>query len=155
MSRLFPIQDDQGYYSTGVLPNGNQVLCGVGGPNFVKVEFSGSGDYLDIKETPTDPHLLRAVGERFLAVNQTELNQEFEDWKNAMELIPSTIQVKLFSIENYRIALQEFPEFMQEEAERGDEDAIEWMQEWKASGSFVLYWGNDYFLSPDGEVESS
>ena len=142
--RLYTIQNDVYHYVTGHLGNGNQVLMmgdgsESGTSSFPGVEFSALGDVVAIhREEPADLSAL------------------------SLAFIPGTIRVKSFFIPDIWFGIQDLSDHYQDfldHPEDADEDQKiyypEEIEAWRKQKSFVLWCNEDYYLSEDGELESS
>lgn len=142
--RLYTIQNDVYHYLTGHLGNGSQVLMigdgsDSGIPSFPRVEFDAQGNVMVVhREEPTD---LSAASAMFT---------------------PETICVKSFFVPDIWFGIQDLPDHYQEfldHPENTDEaERLDWMEsieDWRERKSFVLWCNEDYYLSEDGELESS
>ena len=140
---FYTIQNDIYHYYTGYLSNGNQVLLNSDGseedtPVFPLVEFDKDGNFLAIHTKETG-------------------NPGF----NPLLFTPATILVKQFFIPDHWIGIKDLPEHYQEfldHPENANEDERfyypEEIEGWRASGEFVLWFNEDYFLNEDGELDS-
>lgn len=159
--RLYNIQNDAVYFHTGRVKNGNQVLMGVLMPELVMVEFDGDGNYLGITTREIPKQFLSVINDiyRIEGYIQSAL---IENWQDEIGLMPGTISVKKFFLPDRWIGIQDLPDHFQEildQPEVYDEEfrreIQDEMKQWLDSGNFVFWWGNDYYLNQEGEVESS
>lgn len=70
---------------------------------------------------------------------------------------PGLIRVREFYDVEQEVGIEQLPEHLQDIDEE-DEDVEEMRAElakWCENGSFVLAWGNDYWMSAEGKVEST
>ena len=91
-----------------------------------------------------------------------ERRDERDHWKDKIGLTEATISVRRFSLARYGIGITALPSGMQQAVDAPgdlDEEELKMILEdaagWLKDGQFVLNWGNDYYLSKDGEVVSS
>ena len=75
---------------------------------------------------------------------------------------PGTISVKEFFIPGQWIGIKELPdhyqEFLDEPKSSTEDERLDYPEEiaqWRADGSFVLWFNEDYFLNEEGELEPS
>jgi hypothetical protein len=142
--RLYAIQDDFYHYRTGYLDDGNQVLLlsddeGARVAESPWVEFDGEGDLITVHPGEVTPIS-----------------------KPALSFTPGTIRVKPFFLPDLWIGIRNLPDhyqkFLDNPADASEEERRyypEKIRDWRESGSFVLWFNEDYYLSKDGEVESS
>lgn len=159
--RLYNIQNDVYHYHTGLLENGNQVLMGVQLPELVMVEFNPEGHFVELAARDISGKLQR-YNCGLYELDDDMLLVELRIWQSEIGLTPSTISVREFFFPDRWIGIKDIPEHYQDVIERPedyDEERRRQLQddirEWSEDGSFVLYWNEDYYLSKEGELESS
>jgi len=159
--RLFQIKDDGNYFRAGYLRNGHQVLMGVQSPELVMVDFDIDGTYLSTtirSIVSTD----RSSGRRTLDPSADMLFEGIEQWMDEIRLMPRTITVKEFFLEDRYIGIRLLPDHYQDVLEHPDgydrerlTELTEDIRSWTDQGSFVLFWTEDYYMSREGDVDSS
>ncbi len=144
----------QGYFDAGKLPGGRQALVGVQLPNLMVLLFSAEGDFLAAHTIPIASSDRSSIGDR--------AQQVVLEWEEASGFQPVTIRVKPFFLDELWIGIRDLPEHYQDVIDNPDDfepyrkdELLEDIREWNRSGSFVFYWTEDYYMSIDGEVESS
>ncbi|BDI30148.1 hypothetical protein CCAX7_21990 [Capsulimonas corticalis] len=130
-------------------------------PELIMVEFDAVGNYLNliVKAPIHDPQVL-SLGSAALIYDI--LPPELIQWQREIGFAPATISVKKFFLEDQWIGIQDLPDHFQEVLDNPDDydeeerkDADEEILRWKEEGTFVLKWCEEYWLSRDGDVESS
>ncbi len=163
--RLYQIATTIPYFYTGRLMDGTQMLMGVQPPNLVGVVFDADGNYLrtSLKQLSREQRpTLRDQPE----VNPKSAEDEFSayiyGWQRELKLIAGTISVKQFSLPERWIGIRDLPEHYQEVLDHPENFSEERLrelqgdiQEWRESGEFVLDWDEDYYLSKEGELDST
>jgi hypothetical protein len=159
--RLYNIQHEPGSFHTGHVKNGNQILISVQLPEIVMVEFDADGNYLRVATREIPKQYLSVVNDR-LRVDDYVLSALIENWRDEIGLIPGTISVKQFFLPERWICIRDLPDHYQEvldNPEDYDDEELQNLREdirqWLAHGDFVLYLDRDYYLSSEGEVEST
>ena len=149
IERLYKIQNNVYSYFTGFLSNGNQVLMG-------SADTNSNGKKI---ETPTFPLVEFDKDGNLLGVYTEETGPPF----SPLRFTPGTITIKKFFISDQWIGITDLPEHYQDFLDH-PEDAAEYerscypeeIEGWRKSGEFVLdFDGGDFFLSIEGELESS
>jgi len=95
---------------------------------------------------------------------QAALTRDLAAWKREIQFQDAPITVREFFLDDRFLGIRRLPDHLQEfkenpdnvakdeEERRGLEDRI---REWESLGQFVLLWGEDYWMSRDGDVEST
>ena len=156
--RLYAIKPDEGYFSAGVKPGGEQVLMGLFCPNLVAFRFDRDGYLLGCEQHPVP--FFRDVKPPY-DIYDDRIQPMLVAWKAEMELSPATIRVRKFFSDEHYIGIEDYPsyfhEILSDPAADVEEkaDARQSMELWDKHGQFVLHWGNDYWLDESGRVVSS
>ena len=161
--RLYNIQNSTYYFHTGCLTDGHQVLMGVQMPEAVLLLFDASGNYecTHVRDFSTLPSTDFSQG--FYAQEGIShiSEKEIPAWQEEIGYVPGTIRVKRFFLPERWIGIREIPEDYEEEAINADfpdeeaEEMREVRRRWYADQSFVLCFDEDYYMSEDGDVDSS
>lgn len=164
-ARLFPIQAYD--YQTGLCADGRQVVMGLLYPYLVAFFFDGEGNLVDREEQPASAAAANIAGrEPPYQINSNEfhalIDEQLRSWQAELRFRPTTIRVKQFLDTKYPAGIQIFPgdeedidpvTWFSDEQER--REFVELRDHWLAAGKFVWWWGRDYYMSKDGEVEST
>jgi hypothetical protein len=165
--RLFPIQDHGYDFFTGVCADGHQVVMGLLCPEIVCVFFDPAGNYLGCEQrfwgeeaadlAGREP-IYNIFGDRFRVL----IAQQIKGWQAELGFRTATIRVKEFWADGHSVGIEEMPDhyrdietadwFPNEERRQHFRESRE---RWLARGSFVFWWAKDYYVSRDGEVEST
>ena len=141
--RLYTIQNDIYHYYTGHLSSGNQVLMysSIEPPTAAglpRVEFDAEGNVVAFYSKSRPP----------LAAPPA--------------YTPGTIRVKAFFVADLWFGIEDLPahyqEFQDEPENATEEERLRYPKQiaaWQASGDFVLYCNEDYYLNKEGELVSS
>jgi hypothetical protein len=162
--RLYTIQP-AGYFDVGVCSDGRKVLMGLLCPYLVAYFFDAHGNLnggqRKIWETPAPrmsengPYQL--YGEEFCSA----LDRQKQQWQNEIQFHSAPIHIKEFFDAEHFAGIELLPEHYQDLESDTDIDEEERQEliverdDWLECGNFVLWWGNDYYMSEDGKVESS
>jgi len=165
--RLYPIRDHGGDFFTGVCGDGRQVVMGLLCPEVVAVFFDAAGNHLGCESrfwgeeaaglAGREP-IYDIFGDRFCAL----IARQLKDWQGELAFRTATIRVKEFWAAGQSVGIEEMPghyrdiesaDWFPNEAER--QGFRESRDRWLADGSFVFWWAKDYYMSKDGEVEST
>lgn len=156
--RLYAIKPDEGYFSAGVKPDGQQVLIGLFCPNLVAFHFDRDGKLLRSEQRPVP--FVKDVTPPY-DIDDERIQPMIETWKAEMRFRPATISVRKFFSDEHDIGIEDYPshfhEILSDPAADEEEKAgvRESMELWDKDGQFVLLWGNDYWLDESGRVVSS
>jgi len=156
--RRYAIRPDEGYFSAGVMADGQQVLMGLFCPNLVAFRFDGDGSLLGSEQRPVP--FFRNVTPPY-NIYDDRIQPMIEEWQAEMGFRPATIRVRKFwSVEHY-IGIEDYPSDFHEvlsDPDADDEEKAEMRESirlWDKAGQFVVQWGNDYWLDGTGRVVSS
>jgi hypothetical protein len=153
--RLFPLRGDEGYFHTGTTPDGRQVVAGLLCPFVAAYFFRPDGSFESVEKRPVAFFADKDPPYRIFA---PEVEAEEAQWLADFRLKPGPIGLQAFFDSKEWIGIELLPEHLKD-PDDGEEPYEEgWLEDcraWDESGRFVFWWGNDYFIGPDGEVESS
>lgn len=156
--RLKPYEPD---FCTGFIKDGVQVFMAINYPELLTVFFDTEGRYFQylVREISqeTQALLIKGSKESFLAMKIKEWD-ELKLWAAELGFKEGTIAVQRFCLPEYDLCIHDLPEILQELLDSGDEiddDTKEWMELWQERGTYVLIWGNDYYIDRDGKVKST
>jgi hypothetical protein len=163
MSTLFNIAAHPYDFQTGITSEGRQVLMGLLCPHLVAYFFSPAGDLQEREARAWHYPAPRMKGNGPFQIYDDEferrLNLQRDEWKQAMGFKESPIRVKEFFDKENSVGIEPLPEHMLDLSWCEDEEEQQLVEqgrdEWIAEGKFVFYWAKDYFMTRDGEVESS
>ena len=170
---------------TGKTDDGRQVLMGLLCPELIAVFFDAAGDFLQVEpraltQLPPRQGVVRVSWETTAGVQSLEgirpgpyqmydptfeetLARDLAAWKREIGFQEAPITVREFFLDDHFLGIRRLPDHLQEfrnnpesvadiEERREMEDRI---REWESLDQFVLWWGKDYYLSRDGDVEST
>jgi hypothetical protein len=159
--RLFPIKSYD--YLTGVCGDGRQVVMGLLCPHVVAYFFGRNGELLGdehrdwITPAPWVPTGYYDIyDKKFLA----GVADQIREWQRAIEFRKGTIRIRAFFDDRHPVGICELPEHLSDEeiANCDDNERAELEKsrsKWIRQGAFVWWWARDYYMSRDGEVEST
>ncbi|MEZ4446189.1 MAG: hypothetical protein R3B72_44340 [Polyangiaceae bacterium] len=159
MARLFAIQPSADFHA-GVLDDGRQVLLGLLCPEVVVFVFGRDGRFIT-KQEQVWRHPAQRMGtdgpyQIYDPAFVRAMNQQIADLKATLGVKDGTIRVRQFF--DVAVGIEEFPDYLEESEDGSPEDAqrrLALRREWRASGGFVLWWAKDYYMSKDGQIEST
>jgi hypothetical protein len=135
------------------------LLC----PTLVAYFFAPDGVLLRTEERPWDYPAPRLHGTGPYSIYDPEfrskLQLQFASWQAEIGFRPEVIWIQAFLDLERFVGIEAIPEHLLTGEE--DEDAAECierekaLQDWIANGNFVFWWAKDYYMSKDGEVEST
>ncbi len=163
--RLFPIQAYD--YETGVCADGRQVVMGLLCPELVAFFFDAQGNLVSREGRHWSDAAGKIAGHQppyHISSDEFDalIDAERKAWQVELGYSPATIRVKEFYDDEYPVGIQILPghlanveteTWFRDEEER--QEFIKSRDRWLAEGSFVWWWARDYFMSKDGEVEST
>jgi hypothetical protein len=147
-NHLFPIQNDGYDFFTGVCADGRQMVMGLLEPHLVAYFFDKNGNLLG--------------GDKRLLEKGKLLEQVMLEWQKELGFRTATIHVKEFYNREYPVGIEILPEhyrsvetdtWFPNEEER--KEFIKSRNRWLTEGNFVWWWAKDYYMSKEGEVEST
>lgn len=163
--RLYNIRNSPPYFYTGRLPEGMQTLINVQLPDLFMVIFDAEGNYLrtSTKVILQERHLAGAsVAEAPPESAYDEFTPCAHEWQRELGVTPGTISVKQFYLPERYVGITDLPEHYQEvldHPEYFDADRLQELQGdiegWLGSGEFVLDLDIDYYMSEEGDVNST
>jgi len=165
--RLFPIQNDACDFFTGVCADGRQVVMGLLCPQLVAFFFDPQGNLLGREERPWSAEAAELAGTpppyRIYAEGfQALITAQRQEWQTEIGCREATIRIKEFLDDEYSVGIEILPDHYQNlDTSSEDYDAeelqelVEEREEWLAAGNFVWWWAKDYYMSREGEVEST
>lgn len=90
------------------------------------------------------------------------IDKQKKEWQAELGFRPATIRVKAFYDGEYPVGIQVLPEHYKDIETatwfRDEEDRQEFIKSrdrWLAEENFVWWWARDYYMSKDGDVEST
>jgi hypothetical protein len=166
--RLFPLQGYGDDFVTGVCADGRQVVMGLLCPYLVAYFFAPDGRLLEDEDRLWERPARRMGGDGPYMIYdddfQAALARQRKEWQAALGFQPCPIQVRAFLDGRHPVGIELLPDYLQEhepadwEGEPDEEvrqDIEQSRATWLASGQFVWWWAKDYWMSADGEVEST
>ena len=155
---VYLIQNDGEHYYAGRLNNGNQVLM----DGFSRVEFDSGGNVVATSCPEDTSYTVQALDAEGSVLSAYFRPTDLPPPSVMPPFTPGTISVKPFFLTECSIGIRDLPDHLQEfldHPENADEEERRYypeeVKEWRERGSFVLWWNEDYFLSKEGELESS
>jgi hypothetical protein len=109
--RLYAIKPDEGYFSAGVTPDGQQVLMGLFCPNLVVFYFDRDGKLLRSEQRPVP--FFRDVTPPY-DIYDERIQPMIETWKAEMRFRPATIGVRKFFSDEHYIGIENYPSHFHE-----------------------------------------
>ncbi len=165
IKRLYNIRNSPPYFYTGHLSDGMQALINVQMPDLFMVVFDADGNYLrtSTKAISQERHLSDVpLAEAPPGSAYDEFTAHAQEWQKELGVTPKTILVKQFYLPELHIGITDLPEHYQEVVDHPENFSAEHLQElqveveaWLGSGEFVLDLDIDYYMSEEGEVEST
>jgi hypothetical protein len=166
-ARLFPIQSHEDDFFAGVCADGRQVVMGLLCPAVAAYFFDAEGNYLASERRRWSAGAAKLAGRKppytIFGCHFRELTaQQTKAWQTELGFRPGNIYVKQFSNRDHTVGIEILPSHYQDlettarlttEVER--RQLIASRDQWLEDGSFVWWWGKDYYMSKEGEVEST
>lgn len=168
---VYLIQSADAYFFwAGTTRDSRQVLMGLACPSLVAFFFDLQGHLVDVQKRNLEflrPSGVYVDGELFPGLVRTyniydeRIPVRLKEWRQEIGFQEQLIRVKRFDDVETGIRICDYPDHFAEillapEASLEEKaEVLDSMAEWEQEGEFVLIWGNDYWLSRDGEVTSS
>jgi hypothetical protein len=161
---LYPLQYDPDF-ETGFCADGRQVVMGLLCPCLVAYFFDANGIWIGKEINPWEyPAPTHPASGRYLlsdAAFISAMDRQTTAFQEKIGFRPGTIRVKSFFDEEYGIGIELLPEHYVDietspyipDEER--QNFLESRDDWLENGNFVWWWGKDYYMSAEGEVEST
>jgi len=160
-ARLYSIDSYPIDFVAGYLPDGNQTLSGVLYPDLAVIEFDSHGTFLRVLTRPIPGELLELVNGIYRS-DEDAVMDCLEQWRKELGIVPGKITVQRFSLPDLGVGIDDFPDDFDDVLSRPEfygEESVQSVHEesarWQEQGNFVFWWGKDYYMSRDGEVEST
>jgi len=159
--KRFPLCLDEYGLHAGTTSAGTQVLIGLLCPYVAVYVFSQDGALLGgQRRLWLEPAPRMGEGGPYRIYDpafQTAVSRQIREWQDELAFTAGCIRVQGFSDPEMNAGIEELPEHLQDldEEDEDFEELQEQLADWEASGSFVFHWGKEYFMSRDGEVEST
>ncbi len=156
--RLYPIQDHGYDFRTGSVGDGREVIMGLLCLYLVAFFFDPKGNYLETQKRVL--HFMKRHQPPY-DIYDKRIEERLHVWQEEIGLRPKTIKVKRFmsadgaGIEDLPGHYQQFLEDPSQFDEEGRQYYPELIRDWREEGSFVFWWAKDYWMSRNGEVEST
>ncbi|MBH24901.1 MAG: hypothetical protein CMH57_10690 [Myxococcales bacterium] len=154
--RLYPLAAGQGNFDAGGTADGRQVLMAAFWQSTFALFFDGEGRLTEV--ATHRPMEGRAEGQPEYGPSRLAL----ETWQRELGWSPRLIRVKMFSLSEPNVGIADLPShyesFLEDpDAETPEEQRYmaESIKRWVEGGDFVLYWGNDLFMSGEGQITST
>src|SRR5205823_2367085 len=109
--RRYAIRPDEGYFSAGVTPDGEQVLMGLFCPNLVAFRFDPEGNLLGSEQRPVP--FFRDVTPPY-DIYDSRIQPMIEAWKEEMGFRPATISVRKFWSAEHYVGIEDYPSHFHE-----------------------------------------
>jgi len=150
-------------FDTGTIQGDRQVLMGLLCPHLVAYTFSCDGElqHIEVRDWNYPAPRMGADGPYKIhdPLFLHNLTLQFTAWWQEIGFHPQSITVQSFFDEERFVGIQPVPDWLIDgydgESDEGRLQREQDRQEWYDSGSFVFWWAKNYFMSPDGEVEST
>jgi hypothetical protein len=166
--RLYRLRPDQEVFQTGTA-QGKQLLLGTNVQDIVLHWFAPDGEFLELERLPIPPGpiqiLVRDKPELhtqvvWLRTYDEKVGHQLAELKERIGFVAGEIAVRKF--ESEEAAIFDLPgEYVQflENRETSSEEDQKWfdgyIRKWRERNCFVLEFCVEYWMSEDGEVESS
>ena len=152
--RMFCLESYDDEFHTGLCADGKQVIMGLLCPYVMAYffdqdgHFSGASRQMWKESAPQfgDGGPYKLSDDKF----QQAIAEQIDDWKEQLGFRSSVIRIEQFADHEMGAGITDRPEYLRG-ADQNDEDLLEWNK----SGNFIFLWGNEYWVSPSGEVEST
>jgi hypothetical protein len=158
--RVYRIKSSD-YWHTGHTNDGTQVLFGLLCPDLVAYLFNQRGDLIDIQLQRLEFMVEDQKPGQPFDIYDPRIESRRKQWSRKLGIRRGTINIRQFSDPEHDVKIENQPGYFNDVLERRDGPAEEkarieeLRQNWETEKNFVLWWGNDYWIGEDGEVESS
>lgn len=160
--RLFPLSSYGDEYLTGHCADGRQVVMGLLCPHLVVYLFDANGRLLSGERQLWNhpaPRLNSGPFDIYNEAFRTSLDVQFRELQQSLGYSQSPIRVREFFDPDNWVGIEALPSHYRDlETIANEEERKEFIisrDRWLADGCFVWWWAKDYYMSKDGEVESS
>ncbi len=158
--------DDYGWY-TGRTTDNRQALMGLDVNAEICVLFDANGEKLESIERCFDRdgnRVTEAVTDWPFHLTEsasTQVMSRFEHWLQSTIAKRCPITIKEFGVDNRFIGIEPMPsdyaEYLANPTSIDDEDRNEMptlIEDWLTDNLYVFWWNEDYWMNPDGSVNS-
>jgi hypothetical protein len=167
--RYYTIQDvDDRNFRAGRTADGRQVLMSPFQTGPIALFFDDEGRLLgrERRRTTEPAPMWTGGGPSQIPGDWFEraILRRFRGWQDEIGLEPGTIRVRGFFLDEEQLGIKDMPdhfaEYLADPANfiLDEEETLDWpglIEDWRRAGRFVLWWGKDYWMEADGEIEST
>lgn len=149
-NHLFPIQGYEEEFCTGTCADGRQVVIGLLEPQLRAYFFDPQGNLLGKEHRPYQK-----------PIKWGDNSAIYNEWQRELGFLSGTIHVRGFFDSEEDVGIELIPQHLQPEEIAAEPDAElrgfleETRAGWLLEDNFVWWWAKDYWMTPDGEVEST
>jgi hypothetical protein len=159
VKRLYRLQSAD--FVTGTCADGRQAVMGLLCPNLVTFFFTASGAPGDKRRDACDPAPPQNGGayQIYDRAFVAGFKKQLAAWQKRLGFVEGPVLLESFFDDESYVGIVDLPDHLEDmgwatnlderralEAER---------QRWIERGAFVFYWAKDYWMSREGEVEST
>ncbi len=164
-NRLFPIQNDEDILATGICADGRQAMMGLLCPWLVAYFFNHDGEIIGGERQQWN-HPAPRMGEDspyriYDPAFGVAIAAQMKAWQTKLGFKQGKIEIQEFFDEELYVGITVLPDHLElEEIEEEDDlEERKYLEEdranWFANGNFVWWWAKDYWMSKDGDIEST
>ena len=148
-------------YTTGRCPDGRQVVMGLLCPNLVTVFFDADGHYLDAHVAPWEHPAPKMQENGPFHIDDPAFAEQFQkqmcEYQTQIGFSEGRIGIHPFESPDVDCWLKRMPADLDDlDPDDPDyEDLCEERDDWIYGENHVFGWAEEYWISPNGEVETS
>jgi hypothetical protein len=159
--QLYRLKNEDLYFYTGLIHGNLQAITGIQLPELILIEFGLKGDYIRIVTKELELETGRSDQDSY-GITEEDALEQLLTWQNEIEFLSAAITVKKFFLPDRWIGIKDLPDHYQEVLDRPqdpnderDKQLREDIRRWMENGDYVFYWDEEYYISKEGDIESS
>ena len=162
--RLYQIQGSDREFYAGIVKGRRQVLMGPQSfTELIAIFFDENGCFLNYELRPLPPEPVVVGANPYDPDLVKKIDAVLSRWHAELEFRAAPIKVRKFDCEGNRV--EDLPDYLQEFEDNPEqpsgpydppaEELRETLRNWREKGMYVLWWGKDYWMTAEGEVDST
>jgi hypothetical protein len=155
--RTYSLRSNEHYLIfTGVTPDNKQFVLGPDNPNLICLLFDARGRLVKVEHISlaTSNHLLRDAYEGLV--------RSYLERLEAQGIALRPVNLERFSVPDDELGILDLPFHLRYDLEHADQlseseraECQQGIEEWTATGNYVLVWGNEFHVDEGGVIISS
>jgi hypothetical protein len=164
-NRLFYLDSYGDSFITGICADGRQVVMGLLCPHLVAYFFDSNGAFAGGKRQLWKYPAQSSEDNTWYGFSdptfKVAIAEQINEWQQELGFYQSIIKIQEFFDDTYPVGISILPGELEQdeiEAEEDPEERAFWEAQkvdWLANSQFVWWWAKDYYMSKEGNVNST